>query len=68
MVSRLPRPRHEAHDGAIEGLAASLRHALGTHVSVRPRGGGVSVLIHFHSTDAAFRLVETLNPDAYDDL
>jgi ParB family chromosome partitioning protein len=48
-------------DLAADALAAGLRGALGERVKVRRVGAGMAVLIHFHSLDGAYRLLETLN-------
>lgn len=50
-------PDHEA--GLLEAM---LRDALGARVRVRCAGAGYSVLLHFHSSEAAHRLVAALAP------
>lgn len=53
-----------APDTAIEALAEGLRRALGEKVKVRRSGAGLSVLIHFHSPDAAYDMLAALQGDA----
>lgn len=65
LVKRLaaqPRTRGAEPDFVAEELAETLRHALGARVKVRRSGGGVHVLLHFHSLDAARSLVDALLP------
>ena len=59
-------PAARAPDLAVDELAAGLRGALGERVKVRRSGAGMAVLIHFHSPDAAYRLLETLRGDEGD--
>ncbi len=55
----LPEP-----DYAADAMAEALRRALGARVRVRRSGGGVSVLMHFHSMEAAQAALPALVPDA----
>jgi len=49
-----------APDTAVEALAEGLRRALGEKVKVRRSGTGIAVLLHFHSPDAAYDMLEAL--------
>jgi ParB family transcriptional regulator, chromosome partitioning protein len=62
MARGAPQERAGA-DTAVETVAQGLRRTLGTRVRVRRHGAGLSVLIHFHSDEAAYALVEALAPD-----
>jgi len=53
-----------APDTAVDMLAEGLRRALGEKVKVRRSGAGLSVLIHFHSPDAAYDMLAALQGDA----
>jgi len=52
-----------APDTAAEELAEGLRRALGERVKVRRGGAGLTVVIHFHSPEAAYRALEALQGD-----
>lgn len=66
------RPNRAAAGGAdpvVEALAEGLRRALGAPVRVRRHGAGLVVRLHFHSPDAAYQLLEALDPEiSADDL
>ena len=49
-----------APDTAVEALAEGLRRALGEKVKVRRSGTGIAVLLHFHSPNAAYDMLEAL--------
>jgi len=50
-------------DTAVDALAEGLRRALGAKVKVRRSGAGLAVLLHFHSPDAAYDMLATLQGD-----
>jgi hypothetical protein len=60
MAARPPRACAVPPDPLVDALTESLRRALGAPVRARRHGQGLSVLIHFHAPEAAYRLVEAL--------